>query len=155
MRFCRISKPFAFLSTEYDFIGLEEVAPAFIPEGRLTSPGTAEEVSKFRRKIDRSRTEGLPCVSAGRRIPRRSRFSWTPLAAIWRLMQDIRMDAQTLTCRPSPTSRFWRRIGTLLLFGFNPARFLESLCENAPFQKGSESNTNDTRISNPHSASND
>jgi len=69
MRFCRISKPFAFLSTEYDFIGLEEVAPAFIPEGRLTSPGTAEEVSKFRRKIDRSRTEGLPCVSAGRRIP--------------------------------------------------------------------------------------
>jgi len=34
----------AFLSTEYDFIGLEEVAPAYILGGKLTSPGIAEEV---------------------------------------------------------------------------------------------------------------
>jgi hypothetical protein len=49
----------AFLSTEYDFIGLEEVAPAYIPGGKLTSPGIAEEVfdmalPRLTRKADRA-----------------------------------------------------------------------------------------------------
>jgi hypothetical protein len=48
-----------FLSTEYDFIGLEEIAPAYIPGEKKVSPGIAEGVfdmaiSRLTRKGDRA-----------------------------------------------------------------------------------------------------
>jgi hypothetical protein len=48
-----------FLSTEYDFIGLEEIAPAFIPGEKKVSPGISEGVfdmaiSRLTRQIDRA-----------------------------------------------------------------------------------------------------
>src|SRR3990167_5696239 len=47
----------AFLSTEYGFIGLEEIAPAYMPGGKLTSPGIAEEV--FDMALGRLRQPGV------------------------------------------------------------------------------------------------
>src|SRR5262249_38653200 len=48
-----------FLSTEYGFIGLEEVAPAYLPgKDQKVSPGIAEEV--FDMAYSRLRQEGLP-----------------------------------------------------------------------------------------------
>jgi hypothetical protein len=48
-----------FLSTEYDFIGLEEIAPAYLPGEKKVSPGIAEGVfdmaiSRLTRKADRA-----------------------------------------------------------------------------------------------------
>ncbi len=48
-----------FLSTEYDFIGLEEIAPAYIPGKKLVSPGISEgvfdmAVSRLSRKVERA-----------------------------------------------------------------------------------------------------
>lgn len=52
-----------FLSTEYDFIGLEEIAPAYLPGGRHVSPGIAEGVfdmaySRLTREIKRAAAIG-------------------------------------------------------------------------------------------------
>ncbi len=49
----------AFLSTEYDFIGLEEIAPAYTPGAKTVSPGIAESVfdmaiSRLSRKKERA-----------------------------------------------------------------------------------------------------
>jgi hypothetical protein len=48
-----------FLSTEYDFIGLEEIAPAYIPGGKKVSPGISEGVfdmaiGRLSRRADRA-----------------------------------------------------------------------------------------------------
>lgn len=48
-----------FLSTEYDFIGLEEVAPAYLPGEKAVSPGISEGVfdmaiSRLTRQIERA-----------------------------------------------------------------------------------------------------
>jgi hypothetical protein len=48
-----------FLSTEYDFIGLEEIAPAYTPGAKTVSPGIAEGVfdqayARLTRKSDRA-----------------------------------------------------------------------------------------------------
>lgn len=50
-----------FLSTEYDLIGLEEVAPAYLPGAKRVSPGIAEEVfdmaySRLTREAARAET---------------------------------------------------------------------------------------------------
>jgi hypothetical protein len=65
-----------FLSTEYGFIGLEEVAPAYLPgKDQTVSPGISEEV--FNMAYSRLRQEGLPSPEIALTSNPPSRLHWS------------------------------------------------------------------------------